>query len=160
MNITGKMLSLLGASCLVAFATATPAEARPKPCCYNNGQFFESTPSTCYRYGGRVVNSDRCYRGYYDRGYYDRGYYDDGYYGRSRYRDDGDVTFSIGIGNIVFAYSDGYYDRHRRWHHWRDHRQRDWYRRHYGRRYHGYRRDDERDHRRRDWWRGRRDRWD
>lgn len=136
MNIIGKMLSLLGASCLMAFATAAPASA--KPCCYNNGEYFESTPSTCHRYGGRLVDYRYCSRGSYGGRYYDRSY------------DDRDVTFEVGIGDIVIAFSDGYYDRSNRWHGWRSDRHRDWYKRHHGNKYRGWRRDDDRE------WRGRR----
>jgi hypothetical protein len=35
-----------------------------KPCCYNNGDYFNSTPSTCHKYGGRVVPYEYCERGY------------------------------------------------------------------------------------------------
>jgi hypothetical protein len=33
-----------------------------KPCCYNNGRFANSTPKTCYRYGGRIVAYEYCER--------------------------------------------------------------------------------------------------
>jgi hypothetical protein len=36
-----------------------------KPCCYNNGEFFNSTPKTCRKYGGRVVAYDYCERQYW-----------------------------------------------------------------------------------------------
>jgi hypothetical protein len=36
--------------------------------------------------------------------------------------------FSFRIGDVAFAYSDGYYDHGRRWHAWRGARERDWYR--------------------------------
>jgi hypothetical protein len=45
-----------------------------KPCCYNNRQFFRTTPKTCYRNGGRVVAAQYCERRY-DGGY--GGYGDD-----------------------------------------------------------------------------------
>jgi hypothetical protein len=131
MKTTAKLLSLLGASCLVAFASAAPAQAAPKPCCYNNGQYFESTPSTCTRYGGDVVSDRYCgrYSGYdrYDR--YDRG-----------------PNLSIGfrVGDVFIAYNDGYYDHNRRWHRWRHTRDRDYYRRHYRSRYHDMPRDRDR----------------
>ena len=88
MKLTGTVLSLLGASCLAAFATAAPASARAKPCCYNSGQYFNATPSTCYRYGGRVIQQEYCQR--YSQSYYgyDQQYYG-GYYGnddRRRHR--------------------------------------------------------------------------
>lgn len=148
MRLTATVLSLVGATCLSALATTAPAQAQTKPCCYNNGDYFESSPSTCRKYGGRTVPYEYCARGYYgDRGYYDRGY------------DDGDAYFSIRLGDIVFAYSDGYYDRHRRWHHWRSDRERNWYRQHRRAYYYAYPRHRDRDRHRRDWRDGRRDDW-
>jgi hypothetical protein len=148
MKLYAQLLPLLGASCLVAFTSATPAQAAPKPCCYNNGDYFESSPSTCRRYGGRVVEADYC--GRYDR-------YDDR---RGYRRSNGpDIDFSIQLGDVVFAYSDGYYDRNRRWHRWRDARHRDWYRNNHRASYYDYVRDRERDRRRRDWRDGRRNDW-
>jgi hypothetical protein len=147
MKFTATALSLIGATCLGALATTAPAQADSKPCCYNNGDYFESSPSTCRKYGGRVVPVEYCGRGYYgDRGY-DRGY------------DDGDAYFSIQLGNIVFAYSDGYYDRDRRWHRWRSDRERNWYRQHRRAYYYGYPRSRDRHRARRDWRDGRRDDW-
>jgi hypothetical protein len=152
MNITRNLLSLAGASCLAVFATAAPAEAREKPCCYNNGAYFESSPSTCRKYGGRTVPQDYCRGGYYgDRGDY-RGDYGPAY-------DNDNTTFSIQLGNIVFAYSDGYYDRSRRWHRWRNDRERNWYRQHRRTSYHETTRDRDRDRNRRDWRDGRRNDW-
>jgi hypothetical protein len=76
-------------------------------------------------------------------------------------RDDrGGVDFSIMLGNVVFAYEDGYYDRDRRWHTWQSDAHRDWYRRNHARTYHSFRRDRDDDRMRRDWWEGRRDDWD
>lgn len=141
MKKTGLILSLLGASVLGAFAT-TPASAAEKPCCYNNGEYFESTPSTCARYGGRTVSQRYC-----------GGYRYDNRYDRSG------PSFAIQLGNVVFAYEDGYYDSSRRWHSWRSNDERNWYRNNYRSRYYNYRRDRDRDQRRRDWWEGRRDRW-
>ncbi len=69
------------------------------------------------------------------------------------------ADFAIVLGNIVFAYNDGYYDHDRRWHAWRSNDEREWYRRHYGRTYYNYRHDNDRDHRRRDWREGRRNNW-
>jgi hypothetical protein len=148
MKKTGLILSLLGASMFGAIATAVPAAADTKPCCYNDGEYFHSSNKTCTRYGGRVVSQRFCD----GRGYYRNSYPGD-------YRSNG-PSFAIQIGDIVFAYSDGYYDRHRRWHRWRNDAERDYYRRHYSGRYYGYSRDRDRDQRRRDWWEGRRDRWD
>jgi hypothetical protein len=150
MKFTATALSLIGATCLGALATTAPAQSASKPCCYNNGDYFESSPSTCRRYGGRVVPYEYCGRGYYgDRGY---GPAYGGY-------DDGDATFSIQLGNIVFAYSDGYYDRDRRWHRWRSDRERNWYRQHRRAYYYGYPRSRDRDRARRDWRDGRRNDW-
>jgi hypothetical protein len=39
-----------------------------KPCCYNDGDYFYSSPSTCRKYGGRVVQYDYCERQYYGGG--------------------------------------------------------------------------------------------
>ncbi|MFM9863293.1 MAG: hypothetical protein ACKVRO_06775 [Micropepsaceae bacterium] len=80
-------------------------------------------------------------------GYGDRGY------------DRGGVDFSIVLGNAVFAYDDGYYDRDRRWHTWQNDGHRDWYRRNHSRTYYNHRRDFDRDQYRRDWREGRRSDW-
>jgi hypothetical protein len=148
MKFYAQLIPLLGATCLVAFAGTTPAEARPKPCCYNNGDYFESSPSTCRRYGGVTVEQEYC--GRYDDRYYDRGY---------RRSSGPDVGISIRLGDVVIAYSDGYYDRHRRWHRWRDARERRWYRQYRSGSYYDYDRERDRDRRRRDWRDGRRDDW-
>lgn len=142
MKKTGLILSLLGASMLGAFATATPASADTKPCCYNDGEYFHSSNSTCTRYGGRVVSQRFCGGYRYDNSYRNG------------------PSFAIQLGNVVFAYNDGYYDSSRRWHRWRNDDERNWYRRNYGSRYYNYTRDRDRDQRRRDWRDGRRDRWD
>ncbi len=53
-----------------SYATSSDAaavlfrRAAAKPCCYNNGDYFNSTPSTCNKYGGRVVPYEYCERGY------------------------------------------------------------------------------------------------
>jgi hypothetical protein len=50
--------------------------------------------------------------------------------------------FSFRVGDVAVAYSDGYYDRRNRWHHWRDAREHSWYRANYRDRYYarrGYR---------------------
>lgn len=148
MNITRSLLPLLGASCLAVFATAAPAQADTKPCCYNNGDYYNASPSTCRNYGGRVVEQGYCQADYYGRGY-DR---------RSDYGRDG-PQFSIQLGDIVIAYSDGYYDRHRRWHRWQNDRQRNWYRQNRRTSYYETTRDRDRDRNRRDWRDGRRDDW-
>lgn len=141
MKNTGTLLTLLGASCVAALASATPAEAA-KPCCYNRGDYYNASPRTCYRYGGRVVHQDYCYRYHYRSG-------------RPYTR----VDFAIRLGDVVIAYSDGYYDRHRRWHRWRDARERDWYRENRRHSYYHTTRDRDRDRKRRDWREGRRNDW-
>jgi hypothetical protein len=140
MRIAGTLSSILGASCLVAFATAAPAQAAQKPCCYTNGEYFNSTPSTCTNYGGRVVQQRYCRSG------------------RPAYRSDG-PSFSIQLGNVVIAYSDGYYDRDRRWHRWRNDGERNWYRQNHRASYYQTTRDRDRDRKRRDWRDGRRNDW-
>lgn len=45
----------------------------------------------------------------------------------------------------AIGYTDGYYDRNRRWHAWRNYRERDWYRVTYRDNYRGYGRDQDRD---------------
>jgi len=53
--------------------------------------------------------------------------------------------FSFSIGNVAMGYNDGYYDRNRRWHAWRNAQERNWYRAHYSRNFRSMRRDDDRD---------------
>jgi len=150
MKTTGTLLSLLGASCLVAFAATTaPAQAAAKPCCYNNGDYYNASPKTCRNYGGRVVEQEYCRGDYYDDR---RGSYGPGHRG-------GDSSFTIQFGNVVFAYSDGYYDRDRRWHGWRSDDERNWYRQNRRNSYHHMNRDRDRDRNRRDWREGRRNDW-
>jgi hypothetical protein len=43
--------------------------------------------------------------------------------------------FSFRVGDVAFAYQNGYYDNSRRWHSWRNVRERDWYRNNYRRDY-------------------------
>lgn len=78
---------------------------------------------------------------------------------RSDWRGGGGPDFAIVLGNVVFAYSDGYYDRDRRWHPWRSDAEREWYRRNNSRSYYDIRRDRDNDRRRRDWRERRRDDW-
>jgi hypothetical protein len=51
------------------------------------------------------------------------------------------TSFGFRVGDVGIAYNDGYYDRDRRWHHWRSAREHDWYRAHYVRNYRGWRHD-------------------
>ena len=60
------------------------------------------------------------------------------------------TSFSFRIGDVALGYSDGYYDRYHRWHHWRNAREHNWYRANYADNYRGYhhrgwRRDRDRD---------------
>jgi hypothetical protein len=167
MNTT-RILTLVGTSCLLAFATAPPAFADTKPCCYNSGQYFQSSPSTCQKNGGRTVAQDYCQRyggqnGYGQDGYYGQeGYYgqDDHYRPNDYYRGNpGAAAFSIILGNVVLGYYDGYYDNNRRWHGWRNDRERAWYQQNRRSSYQNIRRNRDRDRNRRDWREGRRDRW-
>jgi hypothetical protein len=146
MNLTAKLISLLGASCIVAFASAAPASADTKPCCFNDGQYFNSTPTTCNRYGGRVVPQEYCDRNY------------NGYNGRYD-KPDASALFEILLGIAVLGYEDGYYDRDRRWHRWRNDNERDWFRQRHRDKYFDVRRDRDRDRNRRDWRNGRRKDW-
>ncbi len=54
-------------------------------------------------------------------------------------------SFSFRVGDIGFAYQDGYYDRSHRWHAWRNAREHRWYRANYRSQYRGYTRDRDRD---------------
>jgi len=47
--------------------------------------------------------------------------------------------FSFRVGDVAFGYSDGYYDRDHRWHHWRNAREHRWYRANYADNYRQYR---------------------
>lgn len=145
MTLTGKLILLLGA-CVVAFASAVPASADTKPCCFNDGQYFNSTPTTCNRYGGRVVPQEYCDRNY--NGYNER-------YNQP----DPDPFFSVILGHIVLGYSDGYYDHDRRWHRWRNDREHHWFRQRHSDRYFDMPRYRDRDRYRRDWRNGRRKDW-
>jgi len=55
------------------------------------------------------------------------------------------TAFSFRVGDVAVGYNDGYYDRSRRWHSWRDAREHEWYRAHYARYYRGMRHDRDRD---------------
>src|SRR5262249_24537552 len=48
-----------------ASARAVFQQVSSKPCCYNRGEYFQSTPSTCQRYGGRTVPFEYCERQYW-----------------------------------------------------------------------------------------------
>ena len=53
-------------------------------------------------------------------------------------------SFSFRVGDVAIGYQDGYYDRGRQWHSWRDGRERNWYRARYNHSYRSMRHD--RDH--------------
>jgi len=71
----------------------------------------------------------------------------------------GSVDFSVSLGDVEFGYSDGYYDRSRQWHNWRNDEERSWYRQNRFATYNDMRREDDRDETRRDWRDGRREGW-
>ena len=54
-------------------------------------------------------------------------------------------NFSFRVGDVAMGYNDGYYDRNRHWHAWRNTRERNWYRAHYGYNYRAMRRDSDHD---------------
>lgn len=142
MKTTGTLLSLVGASCLAAFVAATPSLADTKPCCRSaNGTFENASSSTCRKYGGRIVAQRYC-----------------GGFGYGSQRPSG-TSFSIILGDVVIAYSDGYYDRNRRWHGWRNNNERNWYQQNHRDSYHGIRHDRDNDRKRRDWRDGKRKDW-
>ena len=112
----------------------------------------------------RNRNERNWYRQNYRHSYYEMRRYRD----RDNYRRDwlagrrndwrvggGDVGFTITLGNVVYGYSDGYYDNGRRWHGWRSDAERNWYRQNHRGTYYDMSREDERDHGRRDWREGR-----
>jgi hypothetical protein len=74
-------------------------------------------------------------------------------------RPTGGMSFSIILGDAMFGYSDGYYDRDRRWHRWRNSQERRWYEQNHRDSYFGMRRDRDRDSYRRDWRSGKRQDW-
>jgi hypothetical protein len=55
------------------------------------------------------------------------------------------VGFSFRVGDVALGYSDGYYDRSRHWHNWRNNRERDWYRSNYHTSYRSMRHDSDHD---------------
>jgi hypothetical protein len=78
---------------------------------------------------------------------------------RTDWRSGGDVDFGIVLGNVVFAYSDGYYDNGRRWHRWRSDDERRWYQQNRRQSYYHMSRYRDRDRNRRGWRDGRRNDW-
>lgn len=78
---------------------------------------------------------------------------------RADWRGGGDVDFAFTLGNVVFAYSDGYYDNGRRWHRWRNDDERRWYQQNRRQSYYHMSRYRDRDRNRRGWRDGRRNDW-
>jgi len=74
-------------------------------------------------------------------------------------RSTGGITFSITLGNAVFGYTDGYYDRNRRWHRWRNAQERRWYQANHRDSFYNLRHDRDRDDNRRNWRNGRSQDW-
>lgn len=64
------------------------------------------------------------------------------------------VTVAVNPGGIAFGYADGYWDRERNWHAWRDAREAEAWRREHREHYYEWRHDRDEDHGWRD-----RDRW-
>ena len=54
--------------------------------------------------------------------------------------------FSFNTGNVAFAYQDGWWDNHHRWHRWKNHREYMEYRQRYHDRYSDWRHDRDPDH--------------
>lgn len=69
------------------------------------------------------------------------------------------VTLSITLGNVVFGYSDGYYDQNRRWHRWRNSQEHDWYRQNHSDSYFPVSHTRDRNPYRGDWRKGKRSDW-
>jgi hypothetical protein len=71
----------------------------------------------------------------------------------------GGASFSITLGNVVFGYSDGYYDQNRRWHTWRNSQERNWYQSNHRGSFYNLRHDRDNDSNRRNWRNGRSQDW-
>ncbi|MBI3516887.1 MAG: hypothetical protein HY060_22885 [Proteobacteria bacterium] len=57
-----------------------------------------------------------------------------------------EVTVGVGPGGIAFGYADGYWDRERNWHAWRDREEHDRWREANREHYHGWKHDRDHDH--------------
>ena len=141
MNTASRLIALVSASLLVSFANIAPVQAAAKPCCTNNGDYFNSTSKTCRRNGGTIVNQRYC----------------QGRWQGQRHHDNS--SFSITLGNVVIGYSDGYYDNNRQWHGWRNDNERNWYQQNRRDSYYHQRRASDRNQNRRDWREGKRKDW-
>ena len=69
------------------------------------------------------------------------------------------VSFSVTLGDVQIGYQDGYYDRNRHWHPWRNAAQRKWYQQNHRSSYFGVSHSRDNDRNRRDWRNGRRNDW-
>ncbi len=69
------------------------------------------------------------------------------------------LSFSITLGNVGIAYTDGYYDQNRRWHRWRNSQERNWYRQNHRDAYFPISHSRDRDPYRSDWRKGKRPDW-
>lgn len=56
------------------------------------------------------------------------------------------AVFSFDVGNVAFAYQDGWWDRDHHWHHWRNHREMVEYQTRYHDHYYDWRHDRDPDH--------------
>ena len=172
-------LRLLAASALCAVGTVAmtmPAVADDR----GDASFSISLGNAVFGYDDGYYDNDRrwhdwrndeernWYRQNHGQTYYLMGRYDD----RDNYRRDwlrgkrddwrggrSNIDFTVLLGNVVFAYDDGYYDNNRRWHYWRNVNERNWYMQNHGKTYYHMRRHRDRDHNRRDWREGRSDDW-
>jgi hypothetical protein len=117
----------------------------------------------CRDYSYRHRNYDDCNRYRFDDDYYsDRG--EDYRWQQSHHRRDArygrdDTDFNVSLGDVVFGYSDGYYDNERRWHDWSNDDERNWYQQNHRQSYYQMQREQDRDSMRRDWREGRRNDW-
>ncbi|MGV8996180.1 MAG: hypothetical protein ACOH12_04460 [Parvibaculaceae bacterium] len=58
----------------------------------------------------------------------------------------GNVGISLNLGNVAFAYQDGYWDHSHRWHQWRSKHEAREYRQKRGHHYHNWNHDRDKDH--------------
>lgn len=103
--------------------------------------YYGNDPAGGY-YDQNGYYGNQPYRGYDTYRYNNDGYNYDGYdSGRYGYgRDRGVNVLSLSLGNVAFAYRDGYWDRRHHWHHWQRDSDYRYYRDH-GSNYYGYNHD-------------------
>ncbi len=122
--------------------------------------WYSQNRRDAYFHMRRDRDRDQYRRGWWQGQRSDWRYYgDSGYGGYNSGYNGGGSDFAIVLGNVLFAYDDGYYDRDRRWHAWQHDSHRDWYRRNHSRTYYNHRRDRDNDRHRRDRREDRSDRW-